>query len=89
MSWLVTIAVGFVAGALGRFLMPGKDVQGCLITTVLGIGGAALGRFLAEQAGINAGNAGSGFDLRSLAISVGGVMVILLIYRLILGKKGK
>ncbi|MEM9283108.1 MAG: GlsB/YeaQ/YmgE family stress response membrane protein [Verrucomicrobiota bacterium] len=89
MSWIVTILIGFVAGALGRFLMPGKDVQGCLITTVLGIGGAALGRFLAEKAGIYAGDPGSSWDLRSMAISVGGVMVILLLYRLVLKLKGK
>tara|TARA_R110000850_G_scaffold133899_4_gene255037 strand:+ start:453 stop:722 length:270 start_codon:yes stop_codon:yes gene_type:complete len=89
MSWLVTIAVGFVAGALGRFLMPGRDVQGCLITTVLGIGGAAVGRFVAEKMNFSAGSAGSGFDLRSIAVSVGGVMIILLIYRLILGRRGK
>ena len=89
MSWLVTLLIGFVAGALGRFFMPGKDVQGCLITTLLGVGGAAVGRFIAEKAGIDAGSAGSAWDPRSMAISVGGVMVILLIYRFVLSLKGK
>ena len=81
MSWLVTIAIGFVAGALGRFLMPGKHVRGCLITTVLGIGGAAVGRFIAEKVGLDPGAAGSA--------SVGGVMVILFLYRVIFGLRGK
>ncbi|MEM7601964.1 MAG: GlsB/YeaQ/YmgE family stress response membrane protein [Verrucomicrobiota bacterium] len=87
MEWLVTIAVGFVAGALGKFLIPGKDPGGCLITTLLGIGGAVVGKYVAGLLGIGSANAGNAFDLPSLAISVAGVVIILLIYRLIFGKK--
>lgn len=87
MSWLITIAVGFVAGAIGKFLIPGKDPGGCLITTLLGIGGAVVGRYVAGLLGISAGNAGNAFDLPSLAVSVGGVVIILVLYRLIFGKK--
>ncbi|MEM6278764.1 MAG: GlsB/YeaQ/YmgE family stress response membrane protein [Verrucomicrobiota bacterium] len=87
MDWLVTIAVGFVAGALGKFILPGKDPGGCLITILLGIGGAAVGKYIAGLLGISAANAGSAFDLPSLAVSVGGVLVILLLYRLIFRKK--
>lgn len=86
-GWLITIAVGFVAGALGKFLMPGKDPGGCLITTLLGIAGAVVGKFVAELVGITAPDAGRAFDFVSLAVSVGGVILLLLIYRLILGKK--
>ena len=87
MEWLVTIAVGFVAGALGKFLMPGKDPGGCLITTLLGIGGAVVGKYVAGLLDIGTANAGKAFDLPSLAVSVAGVVIILLIYRLVLGKK--
>lgn len=87
MDWLITIAVGFVAGAIGKFILPGKDPGGCLITILLGIGGAVVGKYIAGLLGISAGNAGSAFDLPSLAVSVGGVIVILLLYRIILGKK--
>lgn len=89
MSWLITIAVGFVAGALGKFLMPGKDPGGCIITTILGIAGALLGKYVAGLMGISAPAAGSSLDLPSLAVSVGGVILLLLIYRIFLGKKGK
>ncbi|MBP83005.1 MAG: GlsB/YeaQ/YmgE family stress response membrane protein [Verrucomicrobiales bacterium] len=89
MDWIVTIAIGFVAGVLGRFLMPGKNVRGCIITTILGVGGAAVGRFVAEKVGIDPGAAGSAWDIRSMAVSVAGVMVILLIYRVIIGAKGR
>lgn len=87
MSWLITIAVGFVAGALGKFLMPGKDPGGCLITTLLGIGGAVVGKYVAGLLDIGTANAGNAFDLVSIGISVVGVVIILLVYRLILGKK--
>ncbi|MDF2374963.1 MAG: GlsB/YeaQ/YmgE family stress response membrane protein [Verrucomicrobiales bacterium] len=87
MEWLVTLAVGFVAGALGKFLMPGKDPGGCLITTLLGIGGAVVGKYVAGLLDIGTANAGKAFDLPSLAVSVAGVVIILLIYRLVLGKK--
>lgn len=89
MGWLVTIAVGFVAGALGKFLIPGKDPGGCLITTLLGIAGAVVGKWIAGLAGIAAPDAGKTFDLPSLAVSVGGVVVLLLAYRVISGKKEK
>lgn len=89
MDWIVTIAIGFVAGILGRFLMPGKNVRGCIITTILGVGGAAVGRFVAEKVGIDPGAAGSAWDIRSMAVSVAGVMVILLIYRIIVGARGR
>ena len=87
MSWLVTIILGFIAGMLGKFLIPGKDPGGCLITTLLGIAGAALGKYLAGLLGISAPGAGKVFDLPSLAVSVAGVVVLLLVYRLISGKK--
>lgn len=67
--------------------MPGKDPGGCLITTLLGIGGAVVGKYVAGLLDIGTANAGNAFDLPSMAISVVGVVIILLIYRLVLGKK--
>ncbi|MCG8599137.1 MAG: GlsB/YeaQ/YmgE family stress response membrane protein [Verrucomicrobiales bacterium] len=90
MGWLITIAVGFVAGALGRFVMPGEDPgKGCLFTTLLGIGGAVVGKFVAGFLNYSDPDAGKVFDLPSLALSVGGVVVILVLYRLIFGEKKK
>ncbi|MEX2578104.1 MAG: GlsB/YeaQ/YmgE family stress response membrane protein [Verrucomicrobiales bacterium] len=86
MDWLITIAVGLVAGALGKLLMPGKDPGGCLITILLGIAGAILGKFIAGLLGYDV-EAGQDFSLPSLAISVGGVIVLLLVYRLTFAKK--
>lgn len=88
MDWLVTVAVGFVAGALGKFIVPGKDPgKGCLITTLIGIAGAIVGKYLAGLAGFSDPDAGKVFDLPSIGVSVAGVVVLLLVYRAIFGKK--
>ncbi len=87
MTWLVTIAVGFIGGTLGKFLLPGKDPKGCLITIILGVIGSIVGRFLGGLIGFEAGE--TAFDLRSIAFSTVGVIVILLLFRVLFGKKKK
>ena len=74
-SWIV---LGLVAGVLAKLLMPGKDPGGIIVTTVLGVAGALVGGFIGTQLGF--GNV-SGFDLRSLAIAVGGAILLLYLHR--------
>jgi uncharacterized membrane protein YeaQ/YmgE (transglycosylase-associated protein family) len=79
------IILGIVAGFLGRFLMPGKDSMGFLATIVLGLAGALVGFFLfTELFGIGDNEM---FDLGGLAGAVIGVMILLGVYRLVLGDK--
>jgi len=47
------IVVGFVAGALAKYIMPGKDDGGFVMTTVLGIGGAFVGDWLGGVFGMS------------------------------------
>ena len=47
-SWII---LGLIAGALGKFIMPGKDGGGCLVTCILGIVGALLGGYLGYAIG--------------------------------------
>ena len=42
MGWIVTIIVGFIVGVLAKFLHPGRDNLGFIMTTLLGIGGSLL-----------------------------------------------
>ena len=49
--WLHWIVLGLVAGALAKFLMPGRDPAGCLITVALGIVGALLGGCIGSHLG--------------------------------------
>jgi uncharacterized membrane protein YeaQ/YmgE (transglycosylase-associated protein family) len=75
-SWVV---LGLIAGLLAKLIMPGKDPGGIIITVLLGVAGALVGGFLGTQLGF--GDV-SGFDLRSLAIAVGGAVLLLFLYRL-------
>jgi uncharacterized membrane protein YeaQ/YmgE (transglycosylase-associated protein family) len=78
MNLLWTILIGLVAGALAKFIMPGKDPGGILITILLGIGGALLANFLGNAVGWYQGGRGAGFIGATL-----GAIVILWIYRMI------
>ena len=80
MGILTWILFGLVAGVIAKFLMPGRDPGGLIITVLLGIGGAVVGGFIGTQLGF--GDI-SGLDLRSLAIAVGGGVLLLFVYRLL------
>jgi uncharacterized membrane protein YeaQ/YmgE (transglycosylase-associated protein family) len=73
-AWLV---FGLIAGVLAKFIMPGNQSGGIIFTIILGIVGAIVGGFLGTLLGF--GDI-SGFDLRSMALAVGGAIVVLLIY---------
>lgn len=74
-SW---IAIGLLAGAVARLIMPGKESGGIIITILLGIGGALLGGAIGARLGIGSFR---GFDLESILIATGGAVLILLIFR--------
>lgn len=71
MLW--TILIGFLAGVIAKFLMPGKGPEGFIITTLLGIVGSWVGGWLAGMAGMSP-NVG-------LIGSVVGAMVVLAVHR--------
>jgi uncharacterized membrane protein YeaQ/YmgE (transglycosylase-associated protein family) len=79
MGILVWVVFGLIAGAIAKFLMPGNIPGGIVATILLGIVGAVVGGYLGTLVGF--GNI-SGFDLRSMALAVGGGLVVLLIYGL-------
>jgi uncharacterized membrane protein YeaQ/YmgE (transglycosylase-associated protein family) len=78
MGILAWIVLGLVAGALAKFIMPGQQGGGIILTIVLGIVGALVGGFLGTYV-LGFGDI-SGFDLRSLAIAVGGALLVLFVY---------
>jgi uncharacterized membrane protein YeaQ/YmgE (transglycosylase-associated protein family) len=77
LSWIV---FGLIAGALAKFLMPGKDPGGFVVTAIIGIAGALIGGMLATQLGYGGV---SGFDFRSFVVAIIGSMVLLLGYRMV------
>jgi len=80
------IIVGLIAGALGKLIMPGDDPGGIIVTIILGIVGAVIGGFLLSLLGIGAG-AGSGGFIFSIIAGVIGALILLAIYRLIVGQR--
>ncbi|HEU4586863.1 MAG TPA: GlsB/YeaQ/YmgE family stress response membrane protein [Gemmatimonadaceae bacterium] len=75
--WLHWILLGLIAGALAKFLVPGRDPAGCIITVVLGIAGALLGGWLGSLVGWGAISQ-SRFDVRSVLLATLGAMLVLL-----------
>jgi uncharacterized membrane protein YeaQ/YmgE (transglycosylase-associated protein family) len=74
-SWAV---LGLLVGALAKLIMPGKDPGGIIITILIGVAGAMIGGFVGSFLGLGTV---TGFDLRSLAIAVGGALILLWGYR--------
>ena len=80
-SWIV---FGLIAGAIAKFLMPGRDPGGCIITIVIGVVGAVLGGWIATLLGFGGI---SGFDWRSLFIAILGALLLLFLWRMISGRR--
>ena len=80
--WLYWILLGLVAGTLAKFLVPGRDPSGCIITILLGIIGSFLGGFIGTKLGWGTVAAGE-FDLRSVGLATFGAIVLLLLGRLV------
>jgi uncharacterized membrane protein YeaQ/YmgE (transglycosylase-associated protein family) len=78
MGLIWTIVIGFVAGALAKFIMPGKDPGGFIVTTLLGIVGALVARFVGQAIGWYHEGDRAGF-----IASVLGAILLLVIYRLV------
>ncbi len=77
-----TIAIGLVVGALARFVIPGKERYGCIFSIVLGIGGSVLFTYLGRWMGLY----GEG-DTAGFFGAFAGAVILLLIYRIIAGKR--
>jgi uncharacterized membrane protein YeaQ/YmgE (transglycosylase-associated protein family) len=81
MGFLSWIVLGLIAGALAKWLMPGKDGGGLFITMALGIAGAFVGGYLGSFMGV--GVTGSGINLASIGTATAGAFLLLFVYRTI------
>jgi uncharacterized membrane protein YeaQ/YmgE (transglycosylase-associated protein family) len=82
-SWIL---MGLIAGAVGKFLLPGKDPGGCITTILVGIAGALIGGFVATYLGFGGI---SGFDVPSLVVATLGAILLLMVFRIFRGKEDK
>lgn len=58
MGILYTIIIGAVIGILARFIKPGADSMGWILTILLGIAGAWIGAYIAPMLGLSGGMTG-------------------------------
>jgi len=78
MTWLWIILIGFVVGLIAKFLTPGRDIGGFIVTTLVGIGGSLLASWAGQTMGWYAPGQPAGF-----IAAVVGAVVLLLILRVI------
>ena len=78
MSIIWAIIIGFIVGLIAKFLMPGRDPGGFIITALLGIVGAVVATFLGQALGLYAAGQSAGF-----IGAVIGAIVVLFIYNLV------
>ncbi|HUF49931.1 MAG TPA: GlsB/YeaQ/YmgE family stress response membrane protein [Longimicrobiales bacterium] len=82
LSWML---FGLIAGAIAKYIMPGKDPGGCIGTIIIGMIGAAIGGFIGTRL-LGIGTV-TGFNPRSLGIAILGSIILLLLYRLFLERR--
>lgn len=81
MGFIITIVIGFVVGLFARFLMPGRDPMGFIVTSLIGIAGAFLATYIGQALGLYLFGQPAGF-----LASVLGAMILLAIYRVVAGR---
>jgi uncharacterized membrane protein YeaQ/YmgE (transglycosylase-associated protein family) len=74
-SWII---LGLIVGVLAKWIMPGKDPGGFIITIVLGIAGALVGGYIGSFFGLGTV---SGFGLTNILVATAGAILLLFIYR--------
>ncbi len=80
MGIIAWIIIGGIAGALAKLIMPGDDPGGIIVTILIGIAGAFVGGFLTSLIGV-----GSGGFIWTIIVATIGAIVLLAIYRAIVG----
>lgn len=76
-SWIV---VGLIAGLLARWITPGPDPGGIIVTVLVGMAGASVGGFLVRILG---GAGATGLNVWSILVATIGALLLLFIYNLV------
>jgi uncharacterized membrane protein YeaQ/YmgE (transglycosylase-associated protein family) len=82
MHFLWMLIVGLVIGAIAKFIMPGKDPGGIIVTMLIGIVGALIAGFLGRAVGWYHEGEPAGF-----IASIIGAILLLIVYRLTVGRR--
>jgi len=83
-GWIV---LGLLAGIIAKFLLPGDDPGGIIVTTIIGIVGAILGGLVAKALGFG-DPIDEFFDISTWIAAIIGSLVLLVAYRAVAGRGG-
>lgn len=75
LGWIV---IGLIAGVLAKWIMPGKDPGGAIVTIMIGIAGGLIGGFIGSLLGL-----GGNGNIANILIATAGAVLLLGIYRLV------
>jgi uncharacterized membrane protein YeaQ/YmgE (transglycosylase-associated protein family) len=78
---VVKALIGLAIGIVAKFLMPGRDPGGCIVTMIIGLIGSLIGGFLSRLIGIPEGG------LIGFIMAVVGAIILLVLYRVIIGRR--
>jgi uncharacterized membrane protein YeaQ/YmgE (transglycosylase-associated protein family) len=79
LGWIV---FGLIVGVVAKFLMPGRDPGGLIVTILIGIAGAVVGGYIGRAMGWYAEGEPAGFIVATL-----GAILLLVVYRMVAGKR--
>ena len=82
MHYLWMLIIGLVIGAIAKLIMPGKDPGGIIVTILIGIAGALIAGFLGRAVGWYQEGEPAGF-----IASIIGAILLLIVYRMIVGRR--
>ena len=82
MTILWTLFIGLLVGIVAKLLMPGRDPGGFIITALIGIAGAFIAHAIGRAMGWYTEGEPAGF-----LASVGGAIILLAVYRLLVGRR--
>lgn len=82
LHWLGVFFIGLIVGIIAKFLMPGKDPGGFIITAIIGIVGAFVATFIGQSLGWYAAGQSAGF-----IASIVGAIILLFLYQMFTKKK--
>jgi uncharacterized membrane protein YeaQ/YmgE (transglycosylase-associated protein family) len=85
MGFLGWVVLGLAAGAIAKLIMPGRDPGGCIVTMLLGVVGAVVGGYLGSRffgRGLE-----TFWNLQTWIVAIIGSLILLGIYRLIIGSR--
>jgi uncharacterized membrane protein YeaQ/YmgE (transglycosylase-associated protein family) len=79
------IILGLIAGAIAKAILPGDDPGGIIVTILIGIAGAVIGGLIASA--LDIGELGDFFDIGTWIIAILGALLLLVVYRVVTGRR--